>query len=206
MTDQARLVRDATARAAIEQIDLAGLVRSAQAGNRDARERVLGALQPTIVRSVRLIVGAGSAWAEDAAQDALRDVDRGLNNLRDPATIRTWAYRIAVKRAIKVARRERLRHAIGGAAPDSYVPVARDDVSRDARDALRAAFDRLPPRLRAVAVLRLYLDLSEEQTAESLGCSIGTVKSQLHDARHRLTEDLRASGYGPSVLTPSHSN
>jgi DNA-directed RNA polymerase specialized sigma24 family protein len=45
--------------------------------------------------------------------------------------------------------------------------------------------------MRAVAVLRLYVGLSERETSKVLGCSVGTVKSQLHDARERLTRFLK---------------
>jgi RNA polymerase sigma-70 factor (sigma-E family) len=56
------------------------------------------------------------------------------------------------------------------AVPDEYVVVNRAQLL----DLLGA----LPPRRRAAVVLRLYLDLSVEETAEILGCSAGTVKSQ----------------------------
>jgi RNA polymerase sigma-70 factor (sigma-E family) len=54
------------------------------------------------------------------------------------------------------------------------------------RTALAAALAQLPPRQRAVIVLRFFDDLSEAQTAEVLGCAIGTVKSQAHVALARL--------------------
>jgi RNA polymerase sigma factor (sigma-70 family) len=44
----------------------------------------------------------------------------------------------------------------------------------------------LPPRMRAVLVLRYYEDLSEADTAHELGCSVGAVKSQAHHAINRL--------------------
>jgi RNA polymerase sigma factor (sigma-70 family) len=65
--------------------------------------------------------------------------------------------------------------------------------------ALKQAFDSLPARLRATAVLRLQAGLSEEETAWALGCSVGTVKSNLHDARKRLTHLLSEAGYAPTV-------
>ena len=65
--------------------------------------------------------------------------------------------------------------------------------------ALKAAFDRLPPRLRATAVLRLQAGLTEDETAAVLQCSVGTVKSNLHDARRQLTRVLAEAGYAPAV-------
>lgn len=140
------------------------------------------------MRTVRLVVGAGSWAAEDAAQEAMIDVVKGIVGLRDPAAVQGWALRLATTRAIKVARRERLLSLVRPLSehPELAAPPA-DERSIE----LKRAFGTLPPRMRAVAVLRLYTGLSEEETATVLGCSIGTVKSQLHEARLRLADVLR---------------
>jgi RNA polymerase sigma factor (sigma-70 family) len=106
---------------------------------------------------------------------------------------------VATTRAIKVARRERflsLRRAPATAPELAIEPT-------DARSAaLKDAFDRLPPRLRATAVLRLYVGLSEAETADVMGCSLGTVKSNLHDARKRLAASLGDGGSAPRASNP----
>jgi RNA polymerase sigma-70 factor (sigma-E family) len=73
------------------------------------------------------------------------------------------------------------------AGPDSFAGI-------DHRHALRSALARLPPRQRAVVVLRYHQDLSEAQVAELLGISVGTVKSQ----SARALASLR----GQAVLAP----
>jgi RNA polymerase sigma-70 factor (sigma-E family) len=65
---------------------------------------------------------------------------------------------------------------------------ATPDSSEDhaVRDQLITALQELPPRQRAVIVLRFYEDLTEAQTADVLGCSVGTVKSQTSRGLDRL--------------------
>jgi RNA polymerase sigma factor (sigma-70 family) len=70
-----------------------------------------------------------------------------------------------------------------------------------AHDEMWTAISTLPPRQRAVLVLRYYEDLSEQQIADALGCRPGTVKSQasaaLASLRNRLDLPTRAGGEGP---------
>lgn len=168
--------------------DLASLARQASAGDAASLEQLLADLRPLVVRVARLIVGPGSWVAEDAAQDALIDISRNIGSLREPAAIRAWALRVAVTRATRMARRERLRPLSlhGSDVPELATTDQRDQYRGD----LKRAFYSLPPKMRAVAILRLYIGLSEAETADSLGTSIGTVKSQLHEARKRLIAHL----------------
>jgi RNA polymerase sigma-70 factor (ECF subfamily) len=172
------------------------LAGRAHAGDPAALNELLAELRPLVVQAARLIVGSGSWAAEDAAQDALLDISRGISKLRDPAAVTPWALRVAARRALKVARRERLlrnRSAPGIEELHALTPT------EGRKAALKQAFDHLPPRLRATAVLRLQAGLSEEETATALGCSVGAVKSNLHDARRRLTLALTEAGYAPTV-------
>lgn len=178
---------------------LAHLAARAVEGDRLALDELLRELRPRIVRTVRLVVGAGSWAAEDAAQEAMIDVLRSIGGLRDPAAVLGWAMRIATTRAIKVARRERLFSLFRPLSEHPDLAAAAPDGDAVA---LKQAFDELPPRMRAVAVLRLYTGLSEQETAYALGCSVGTVKSQLHDARARLVAALGRGDSGQSTLPP----
>ena len=172
------------------------LARRAGVGDPAALNQLLAELQPLVVRTARLIVGSGSWAAEDAAQEALLDISRGIGRLRDPEAVRAWALRVATRRALRVARRERLLRFRDALTREQLQQPAPGE-GREA--ALKQAFDTLPPRLRATAVLRLQAGLSEDETAHALGCSVGAVKSNLHDARNRLTNLLREAGYAPAV-------
>ncbi|WFE37647.1 SigE family RNA polymerase sigma factor [Micromonospora sp. WMMD998] len=137
--------------------------------------------QHRLLRAAYLVCG-NRHQAEDLLQDALLKLALRWPAVRDgdpAAYVRAILYRDAVS-WWRRRRRERL---------SAYPP---DRAGTDADDALRltvrAALDRLPPRQRAVLVLRYFEDLTEVATAEALGVTVGTVKSQCHAALRRLRE------------------
>ena len=179
----------------MDKIGLTPVARDAVAGDPLALARLLDELEPLVVRTTRLIVGAGTVSAEDAAQEALIDMARGITRLRDPEAVVSWAARIATRRALRTARWERLRRR----RECEIVSASAFEPDDGRRAALSSAFDRLPRRQRAIAVLRLYLGLTEAETADVLGISVGAVKSQLHAARRRLALSLSEAGLAPTT-------
>lgn len=79
-------------------------------------------------------------------------------------------------------RRRRRRETLVASVPDQAAPSGEPDQ----RPAVMQLLQRLPPRQRTIIVLRYYEQLSESEIAESLGCSVGTVKSQSAKARTTL--------------------
>lgn len=70
------------------------------------------------------------------------------------------------------------------------------------RVVLRQALMSLPPRQRAVIVLRYYEDLTEKQTAQHLGIAVGTVKSQARDGLARLRQLVPDLDDEPTYVAP----
>jgi RNA polymerase sigma-70 factor (ECF subfamily) len=183
------------------QDHIAGLARRSIEGDPGALAKLLAELEPLVVRTVRLVVGSGSWAAEDAAQEALIDIVRGIGKVGCPEAVLSWTLRVATTRALKVARRERLLSLRRAPAIDTeLLAETASEPAGERATALKDAFDRLTPRLRATAILRLQLALSEIESAEILGCSPQTVKSNLHRARTKLVKALRESGFGPSAI------
>lgn len=156
------------------------LIRRAQRGDAAALEAVLRALAPYLGR----ICGAIAAGAgDDALQETMVAVARNLRSLREPAAIRGWARRIAVREAVRAARGGRTVPVDPAhLAPRASVPDAATAVE------VRAVLAQLAPEQRAVLVLRHLDGLDEAEMAQALGVARGTVKSRLHRARGAFRE------------------
>jgi RNA polymerase sigma-70 factor (sigma-E family) len=87
-------------------------------------------------------------------------------------------------------QRQRWRKEVPTLGLQSEIAHRTDDyAASDTRQALLSVVMRLPAKQRAVVVLRYFADLSEAETAAMLGCAVGTVKRQSHDALARLRNE-----------------
>lgn len=122
--------------------------------------------------------------AQDLLQVALSRVASHWRRLRDGAP-EAYARRIMVNELTSWRRRRRYHERPVDKVDDGALP---GDLSASVvrRVVVGHALAQLTPKQRAVLVLRFYEDLSEAATAEALGCSVGTVKSQTHQALARL--------------------
>jgi RNA polymerase sigma factor (sigma-70 family) len=118
---------------------------------------------------------------EDAMQETLIIVLRNLVTLREPAALRSWVRRIAVRESLRLVSDHR---TVAMAELPDIAAVDDIDLRVDIRDTLA----ELSPAHRAVLVLRHLEDLSEHETAEALGIAEGTVKSGLHRARQNFKD------------------
>src|ERR1700722_3657513 len=155
----------------------------------DFDEFVTGNLEQLLKTAYLITWDAGDA--EDLVQECLFKVARRWPRVRGMAQRRAYARRILVNLALDGARgRARRRSELDG-APAIVAGPARDLlVGLETRAELLDALALLTPRQRAVLVLRYFNDLTEAETAEALGCSPGTVKSNASRGLARLREAL----------------
>ncbi|MFG3287413.1 SigE family RNA polymerase sigma factor [Streptomyces sp. NPDC048179] len=129
-----------------------------------------------LVRTAVLLTG-DPHHAEDLTQTALAKAYRSWRRVSRADHPEAYVRRILVSCNSDRFRKRRVAEALTAAPPER--PGHDDAVTRaDERGTLLAALAQLPPRQRAVVVLRYWEDLSEGEVAEVLGCSPGTVKSQ----------------------------
>ena len=120
---------------------------------------------------------AGDAHrGDDLVQQAITRLYRHWRRVRDARDIDAYANRVLMRVFLDERRLGWARVSLTGAAPDQVVPPAQGEV--EDREVVRAALAKVPPKQRAVLVLRFLADRSVEETADILGCAPGTVKSQ----------------------------
>jgi RNA polymerase sigma-70 factor (sigma-E family) len=127
------------------------------------------------VRLAYILTG-DAALAEDLLHEAFVKLAGRFVHLRNPAAFPSYLRRTIINLANSHFRRRRIERRALERATASLQPHAPETDMGD-RETLKHALLRLPPRQRAAIVLRFYEDLSERQTADVLGCPVGTVKS-----------------------------
>ena len=129
---------------------------------------------PALLRYAHLLAG-DRARAEDLVQSAFAAAYRHRRRI-DPPGAEAYVRRAVLNGYLSWWRRGRVRERVTDRPPDR--PMADVASAVDERDAMWAALATLPPRQRAVLVLRYYEDLSEAEIARVLDVAAGTVKSQ----------------------------
>jgi RNA polymerase sigma-70 factor (ECF subfamily) len=146
----------------------------------------------------RMLASSGPEEAEDVAQEAFVAAYDKRATFRRGDPFRPWLYRIAVNRCLDRLRAQSRRPLPIeiGSVPEPSLPGA-DPLdallAEEGEERLAAAVAALPPKLRAVFLLRHLDDLSYEEIATAAGVPLGTVKTHLFRARAQLRAAL--AGY-----------
>ena len=154
---------------------------------RDEIRHWVVARSPALLRTAYLLTGS-RADAEDLLQTALAKTYLAWHRVREREALDGYVRRVMVNTQTSFWRRRRVDERPTGDLPERG--GGRDATADlDLHDALWTALAGLPRRQRAAVVLRYYEDLSEADTADVLGVSVGTVKSTTSRALARLRTD-----------------
>jgi RNA polymerase sigma-70 factor (ECF subfamily) len=201
------------------------LVAQARAGDDEAFARLVEPYRRELHVHCYRILGS-FAEADDALQETLLAAWQGLAGYAGRASLRTWLYRVATSRSLLLLRTARRRPLVDWPPPGLAVPEAsgRNDITwlepypdallegmadaapgpearYEASEAISLAFltalQLLPPRQRAVLILRDVLGLHASEVAEALDATEESVTSALKRARATLDRRARSSAEEP---------
>ncbi|MBI1319817.1 MAG: sigma-70 family RNA polymerase sigma factor [Candidatus Hydrogenedens sp.] len=174
------------------------LVSQAITGNADAFEELVRRYRNEVYAlSYHFVKNREDAW--DISQEVFIKAYRSLSSFRGDAGFKTWLMRITANHCKDTFKKRKV----------ATVPLMEEEGAQLARSegtpehtahagelgaAIDKAVDSLPPKHKMAFVLREYEDLSYQEMAEVMQCSMGTVMSRLHHARKKLQQALRDSG------------
>ena len=124
----------------------------------------------------------------DLVQDAVVKALQHWESLREPEAVRSWFYRILVRKCMSFLRQN--RRVIYLAEPPEQIQSSQESALED-REALQQAIDRLSPKLKTVVLLRFYEEMQLSEIAEITGTNLSTVKSRLYKGLKKLWESLQ---------------
>ena len=141
-----------------------------------------------LVRTATLLTAGDRHLAEDLVQSTLTKLYVAWPSFRRADNPEGYLRRTLVNAFTDEKRRWWRRHERTVAVlPDAKPHLAASD---EGNDGLRTALRELPPKMRAALVFRYFYDLDVADTADALGCSEGTVKSQTARALEKLRDVL----------------
>ncbi|MGC5285760.1 SigE family RNA polymerase sigma factor [Micromonospora sp. DT231] len=134
---------------------------------------------PALLRSAYLLTG-DQHLAEDLFQSALARTHRSWNRLHHSGNAEAYTRKIMYHLQVSWWRRRRVPESMPGDLPEPRGGDSAPDHAQQTslRLTLRSALAKLSPKQRAVLVLRFFEDRTEAETADLLGVTVGTVKSQ----------------------------
>ncbi len=183
-------------------VDESRLIEEVRAGRTDSFEYFVRRYQRKITRvAYRLLHDTGEA--DCAAQESFLRAYQAIGEFREGSTFETWITRICINWCKDRLKRRRLVFYFHQApAEDDEESGPRDvtahpgpsperrAMSREIRERLRGAMESLSPRQKTIFVLKHFEELSIPEIAEITGLDIGTIKSHLFRAAHKIRERL----------------
>lgn len=135
--------------------------------------------------------------ADELAQESFVKAYQAMSGFKPGYSFFTWVYRICINLTINFLKREKQNVSVDFLS-DSGIAINSGNelnqlermIASEQAAIVKEALNTLPPDQKAVFLLKTYDDMSYEQMAEVMDCSIGTVMSRLFRARHKLKKAL----------------
>jgi RNA polymerase sigma-70 factor, ECF subfamily len=178
----------------------AQIVAACRLGERDAFRALYDVYKDRVYSIALYFLHGDQAAASDVSQQVFLKLMTSIGDFRGDAEFSTWLYRLVVNECLDAGRRRKWDAV---SADRSHLEMFAGPASQEAdyaraqmADSVRAAVSALPPKFRIAVLLRYFEDLSYEQMAKALHCSMGTVASRLSRGHRMLAERLKGLKYG----------
>lgn len=177
-------------------LKLSLLVLRCQTGSEVAFRELHESLSQRTLRFLESLVD--QATAQDLNQEVWLKVYKQVASLSDTSRFKTWLFQIARNKALDYFRQNKrvqaLHELLKLENTDAYNESVKEwDV--EISDVLKVSLDRLSPKLREVLALNFFEGMDYDEIALILGCSLGTVKSRIFNAKQKIKELIKTKDY-----------
>ena len=168
------------------------LLAECKNGSREAFESLYNAHQRRVFSVALNFFGGDESLAKDITQQVFLKIFYKLDEFRGQAEFTTWLYRITVNACLDEARKTQRFFSIENFFGDFKVKRAQDDKihRKEISDEVQKAIATLKPKFRLPILLKYVENLSYQEIAEVLDCSIGTISSRLNRGHKMLASKL----------------
>src|SRR5262245_56239903 len=172
----------------------AGVIESCRQGDRDALRVIFEAYKDKVYSLSLCYFNGDVAAAKDLTQEVFIKLLTRLEQFRGDAEFTTWLYRVVANACLDERRKRRRWSSLEDAVEVGHMVVRKSletmQLQREMADRVRSAVADLKPKLRIAILLKYFDDLSYEEIANVLGCSVGTVASRLNRGHRLLARKL----------------
>jgi len=176
-----------------EPLSEAALLDASRKGDADAFRRLFDEHKDRVY-SFALYLSRSETMAKDLTQQTFVCVLARVGEFRGNAKLSTWLYRLVMNLYSDEYRRQRRWMPLTAVRPSQIMseksPQEKRFAEMEIALAVKHAIESLKPRLRAAVALKYLDNLSYQEIAEVLGCSIGTVASRLNRGHKLLARSL----------------
>lgn len=182
------------------------LIKKCQQGDVEAFEKLILSYQKKVYTIAYRYMGRREE-AEDLAQEAFIKVYRSLKTFRGDSSFSTWLYHVVTnvcRDALRKNSRKLEEDSLDCAVTTEKGEIRREIVDwsmspallyeqKELGEFLQSLIDQLSPEYKAVIVMREIQDMSYDEIAQAMDCSLGTVKSRLSRARKTMRDMIESS-------------
>lgn len=169
-------------------------IEACQQGERDAFRRLFEAYKDRVYSIAFYFFSGDDASAKDITQQVFLKLFTRIEQFRRESDFATWLYRLVVNTCLDEQRKRQRWISFGETGEPTQMIERRSQEDRYIRleiaDSVRTAIAGLKPKLRLAILLKYFEELSYEEMADVLGCSMGTVASRLNRAHTILARKL----------------
>lgn len=172
------------------------LVLRCQVGSEAAFRELYESLNQRTLQFLQSLVD--NETAQDLNQEVWFKVYKQIASLSDAYRFKTWLFQIARNKGLdyfRSTKRSRELHELLRLDTDAVYQQGVYEWDLETSDILKTSLERLSPKLREVIVLNFFEGMDYDEIALILGCSLGTVKSRIFNAKQKIKDLIKTKDY-----------